>query len=130
MPVNDSGPKNIAVVPGCPVNIIQPFKLAGKPFLKSLSNIFKIFCSFFNFVLNLFNDSFHVLLECFAVGLIGDPLLGVSNAFPENILLRSLLEVPFDESLSSINKRRLASLRPPGEDGVIDGLGVSLGLAL
>jgi hypothetical protein len=94
--------------------------------LKGLGNIFQIFCSFFNFFLNLFNDSFHVLLKCFAVGLIGDPLLGVSNAFLES----SLLGVPFDESLSSINKRRLASLRPPGEDGVIDGLSVSLGLAL
>ena len=94
--------------------------------MKGLGNIFQIFCSFFNFFLNLFNDSFHVLLECFAVDLVGDPLLGVSNSFLES----SLLGVPFDESLCSINKRRLASLRPPGEDGILDVFSVSLGLAL
>jgi hypothetical protein len=66
------------------------------------------------------------LLECFTVDFVGDPLLGVSNAFLES----SLLGVPFDESLSSINKRRLASLRPPGKDGVVDVFSVSLGLAL
>jgi hypothetical protein len=117
-PINKSGPVNVSVVPGRPVNVLQESKLVGKSFVESCPARFKLLGGILESLLDSSADNFKYLLKL-GVGFdASDPLCAVSDGLLDGFLG----SVPREELSFGSLDLGVSSSGPPGEESILHGL--------